>query len=436
MKIVVLAIRMGLGILVLTIAASSLLATSPADAAVRPVPDWQRITIQPLTQQQKIDTWGLDLKNRAQVRQFAENPAYARRVVADHRLNVVRIAIRADARAVDASGHLNEAYYAATIQAVRNVRLGNPQVRILASRRTITDCPEYRDTRCPDFTPSLKVDGQVSTARYGRLVVEYLLFLRRSGLVVSYLSLDNEPPNNEGHLTPDRFAEVAGVVRRNYPYPMPVLLGNDNVTADSRWLEAAPGSVQIATSHSNSRWYPNQSPSIRRFAAVAKRRGMRLWNTEMHWNDNTPSAVYVNAAKTLLTFFDHTDAGYSGFFWWGWQQDGDKGLLWRAYVRSTIGARPIRVTDQDGTAAARGALVTRAYRSGNTVYLWMLNDTARTIWNQRIFGSQSYRPTLNVWRQRGTRLVHTQQVAQRMNNRPTFSFRPHTISMVSLAANR
>jgi O-glycosyl hydrolase len=428
--------RVTLGTLVLTIAASSLLATSHADAAVQPVPNWQRITIRPLTQQQKIDTWGLDLKNRAQVAQFAENPAFARRVVADHRMNVVRITIRTDTRAVDASGHLIEAYYADTIGAVRNVRLGNPQVRILASRRTITDCPEYHDTRCPDFAPSLKVDGQVSTVRYGRLVVEYLLFLRRSGLVVNYLSLDNEPPNNEGNLTPDRFAEVAGVVRRNYPSPMPVLAGNDNVYADSRWLQAAPGSVQIASSHSNSRWYPDQSPVMRRFAAVAKKRGMRLWNTEMHWNDNTPKAVYVNAAKALLSFFDHTDAGYSGFFWWGWQQDGDKGLLWRAYIKSTIGARPILVTDKDGTAAARGALVTRAYRSGNTVYLWVLNDSARTVWNQRIFGSQSYRPTLNVWHQSGTRLVHTQQVAQRMNNQPTYSFRPHTISMVSLALIR
>jgi len=428
--------RVTLGTLVLAIAASSLLAMPHADAAVQPVSDRQRITIRPLTQRQKIDTWGLDLKNRAQVGQFAENPAYARRVVADHRLNVVRITIRADAKAVDGSGHLIEAYYADMIGAVRNVRLGNVKVRILASRRTITDCPGYHDTRCPDFAPSLKVDGQVSTARYGRLVVEYLLFLRRSGLVVNYLSLDNEPPNNEGHLDPHRFAEVAGVVRRNYPYPMPALAGNDNVYADSRWLQAAPDSVQIASSHSNSRWYPDQSPVMRRFAAVAKQRGMRLWNTEMHWNDNTPKAVYVNAAKALLTFFDHTDAGYSGFFWWGWQQDGDKGLLWRAYVRSTIGARPIMVTDQDGTAAARGALVTRAYRSGNTVFLWVLNDTARTVWNQRIFGSQSYRPTLNVWHQRGTSLVHTQQVAQRMNDRPAFSFGPHTISMVSLAVVR
>lgn len=410
-----------------------MLATPQASASTQVVPDWQRITLQPLTQKQTINMWGLDLKNPAQITKFSEDPAYAKRVMSTNPLTIVRVPIRSDIKGVDTEGHLNELAYERVVQAIRNVRLANPQVQIMASRKTVTDCAAYSDTRCLDFAPALKVNDQVSPARYGRLVAEYLKFMRRIGLRVSYLSIDNELTNNEGDLTPSRFASVLGAVRLNYPYTMPVILGNDGITGDGPWLKNAPPSVQIASAHSNSKWFPRHSSAIHEFATVAKQRGNRLWNTEMHWNgDPEGIGAYARAASTAFTFFDHTDVGYSGFMWWSWKQDGDAGLLWRAYLNSTIGARPIAVTDRDGNSTFRGTVTTRAYRNGNVVYLWVVNDTSEKIWNQRIFRTTSWTPIMNTWRQVGTKLVRSQQQAHRMNDHPTFSFGPHSISIVRL----
>ena len=76
-----------------------------------------------------------------------------------------------------------------------------------------------------------------------------------------------------------------------------------------------------------------------------------FWATEPHWGSETAQPDILNHAETAIcTLWDQTDLGMDGFMWWDYKRAGNlRGCLMRAVSVPLRGARPVEMTDHDGT---------------------------------------------------------------------------------------
>ena len=101
-----------------------------------------------------------------------------------------------------------------------------------------------------------------------------------------------------------------------------------------------------------------------------------FWATEPHWGSETAQPDILNHAETAIcTLWDQTDLGMDGFMWWDYKRAGNlRGCLMRAVSVPLRGARPVEMTDHDGTGTfAKGKLQTRAFREGNLLNVYAIN---------------------------------------------------------------
>lgn len=392
-----------------------------------------------------VTMWGFDLKQKCGplnncttvAQRLAYRPDVARQVFGSVRITHVRIAFRADAVGVT-DGHLDPKYLRHTLRAMRNIYAVNPRVVAYASRDTITDCGPGN---CADFAGSLKIRGKVSTARYGRLAAEYLTYMASKGVRVAYLGLDNEPGSNEGNLTPTRMAQTVAAVDRFYRPPMPRMVANDPANPEPHWWAKAGRTVTrrlaVAAIHSNpDRWAWRQAAGARATARYARAAGLARWNTEMHapGRDRLP---FNDAARTLRSLFDQVDMGYTGFFWWGFRPrefGTPQARLQHALVDSMWRAREVQVVDRDGDSTRAGSLVTRAYRQGKYVHLWIVNDTRRGIYQHPVFASGRTATTTRVerWTARGAGFRYSQGNGRVSNGLARVDMPARTITHVTV----
>jgi hypothetical protein len=393
-----------------------------------------------------VATWGYDLKQKCGpwnvctpvAKRLAYSPRVAQQVFGSGRITMVRIPFRADAVGTTPDGHLDPAYLRHTVLAMRNIYAVNPRVTAYASRDTITDCGA---TRCLDFAQSLKVKGSVSTFRYGRLAAEYLEYMRGQGIRITHLGLENEPGSNEGNLTPTRLAQTIASVDRFYRPTLPKMVANDPANPQPHWWAKAGRSVtrrlDVAAIHSNpDRWAWRQAEGARETARYARKAGLQRWNTEFHapGRDRLP---FNDAARTLRSLFDQVDMGYTGFFWWGFRPrefGTPQARLQHGLVDSLWRSRVLQVVDRDGDSTRAGSLITRAYRQGRFVHLWIVNDTRRGVYRHPVWMSGRTATTARVerWTARGPGFRFTQGNARVSNGLARVDMPPRTITHVTI----
>lgn len=343
----------------------------------------------------EIVGWGVDLKQRGRARYLADRPDVTRSIFRSPHIKYARVSFRADERGVDEDGNLRTGYLDSTLDVLRVARQVNPGLKVIGSRVTINDCPVKLDRRYPganltcfDYAPSLKggdPHGTLSVYRYGRVAAQYVAYLRSQRLGPSIFELDNEPHNNEGNLTPRRFADVVRSLDRNLgDAPMPRLTPPSENNPDGDWLRAAPQSLTrqltFATAHTNPDRRNRQKPGLVDLAQAGRARGLMPINTEFHWTET--SNRYAETRNAFLSMFDNLDAGIRMISWWGYKARGTstlKARMQEAMLSSTTGARWVHVTDVDGPSSAAGTFVTRAYRKGDMIRLWVVNDRRRPV---------------------------------------------------------
>jgi O-glycosyl hydrolase len=354
----------------------------------------------------KFTDWGFDIKQSCGKRaddgscvppvaaQVAASQAYADEIFKSGDMAVIRIPIRADELGVNASGGVKEGFYKEVIQAVKNAKAANPQVRVFASRSTISDCA-LESPECQDYADSLKNNGLVVIARYAKLLSQYLTFMDGAGVPIDVLGVENEPHNNfgEGNLATcfkqatdgcaDRFYQLIASLKSQHPKPLPQLVGDDAgwpdvdfadaLTKDGKW-----GLLDVITTHYQSGDRKTRHPLLDSLATKAHNHDHPLWDTEYHYDDIAGQGEYSDAALGVFGALDHLDAGFSGITWWSFKPRSagtSKAQIQSAMVESTANAVPLDTDDGDDKVLERTTFGSRALRHGSTVMVWLVNDT-------------------------------------------------------------
>ncbi len=402
----------------------------------------------------RFTDWGFDLKQECRkcpsvARRIANNPDYARAVFGSGKVSMVRIALRADPKGVGRNGHLLRGWYADTVRAVRVIRAVNPAVKIYASRSTVGSCKVRQDEgRCMDFAPSLKaggVHGRVLLWKYGRLLAEYLRYMRSHRVPVSVLGIDNEPHANEANLTPARFLRTIWALDRHFGPRLPRLEANSANNPDPEWFDTASPALlrrlSIAAIHSHpDRWHWRQRQPAVQVVRIAKRHGLARWNTELHWT--VSPSPYGAASRSLNSVLNQLDAGYTAMVLWGYRPRNTgfaTAQIQNALVDTIDNSQPVKTRDWDGDTARLDTLTTRAFLRGGYVYLWVINDRRRSFWNRHITiaGRRTAAPRYERWKVgRDGHLVHRIGRGRIENGVATMSFPSRTITLARLSLRR
>ncbi len=376
------------------------------------------VTVQIDAMGARFTDWGFDIKQVCGVKsppdcvprvasQLATDRAFAEEIFGSGNMKVLRIPIRADDKGVDANGHFIPDYYGVFVQAALQALSVNKNVKIFASRSTVSDC-SLGTPQCKDFADSLKQggksDGPVQMGKYGEMLAEYLEYFDSKGVHVSILGVDNEPTNNEGNITVPRFEEILAAVNTNYTKRMPEIVANDGAHPDTDFLtdlgqRGVWGKVTYASTHYQSDERPTRHAELKAFAAIAHDHKHPLWDTEYHYTDADKLGEYADSALGLYGLFDQFDLGFTGITWWAFHPRSEgtaKAQIQSAFVDSTAGAWPLDTNDGDGPESARGTLTSRAFRSGHDVYVWVVNDTDKSFKNKPIQLARKGQGNVNV----------------------------------------
>jgi hypothetical protein len=421
----------------------------------------------------RFTDWGLDIKQSCSqgadpcvppvAKKLAADPAWAAEIFGSGRMNVLRIPIRADGKGVDGSGSFDPSYYGIIVQAAKNALAVNPNIRIFASRSTVSDCPNG-DPSCMDFAESLKEGGKASGKvlmwKYGRLLGQYLTWFDAQGVHVDILGPDNEPTNNEGQLSITRIEDAMKSLDEHYDKSRPKLMLNDGSKPDIEFLEKVDALgkwplVGFAGTHYQSDERATRHDLLDEFAAFARHQGHKqVWDTEYHFTDNKPNddkpgvlGEFADAALGVYGIFDQLDAGLSGIVWWSYRPPSEgtsKSEIQTALVETIGGAFPLATSDGDGPASRRSSLNTRAVHQGKDVVLWVVNDSGydypqKPIVLRKENGSRiqvKSAPTWERWKRvdpTGGAMSHSNGVGKVVKGNASVAYPPNSITVVRIA---
>ncbi|MCG8699414.1 MAG: hypothetical protein MI922_15265, partial [Bacteroidales bacterium] len=226
--------------------------------------------------------------------------------------------------------------------------------------------------------------------KYARMVADYLVYFESKGFVFDVLGIDNEDAYNEGQMTanPWRHKETIDhlrVLAEERGFHLPLIIGPEDYGPKPHWMQEMVQKgwgdrVDIVGTHYYPRWRP-----MAKLKDMLQYAGDRpIWHSEVHWDNMDDTDVITEAELALATIFDCFDVGFTGMAWWAYTRSGIKGDIEKTLVRSTVGHRPIEVVDFDGATAKTGKVITRAFRAGDHITLWLTNNTDRTYANMEI----------------------------------------------------
>ncbi|MCX7015766.1 MAG: hypothetical protein NTW86_24970, partial [Candidatus Sumerlaeota bacterium] len=233
-----------------------------------------------------------------------------------------------------------------------------------------------------------------------RMLADYLQFMKDHGFAIDILGINCEPEGNEGVFTAAKHKETIDELRRlskslGFSFVMPSRIVCPN-TIDPGYGYDKEGNahgaqfikelnqngwgdrLDVAGTHyyHGDAWRPRSD--LDDFCREAGDRPK--WNTEVHWKDQGAD-VMANAEKAMAGVFDCIDAGMTGFVWWSYRREETdlKSSLIHRLTLSTLGSRPIDVDDVDGRGMkVAGQLITRGFRKGLDVTLWVINNNEST----------------------------------------------------------
>ena len=329
------------------------------------------VSIQPDNQGQLITGWGYDTEGNGG---WSVSPSYAQTLFVTDQMNILRTCIwgTSGKPAHPSAGVVVGSYYDSEVYAIQNAKAANPNVVIIGHK--VLD----NLTTFPDWT---KNSSGVIASQYAIMLADYLQYIQtQSGYAIDVLAMDNERMWNEGTITPSVFNDVVNNLRslaasRGFHLPSK-FIGPENYNPDWSWLSTLISSgwgtnLNIVGTH----YYPHRPLSDLQ-TLVADGNSRPVWHTEVHWDDKYGDVI-TNAERALVTLFDCTDTGLSGYIWWQYTRSGVKGSLEQAFCTSTTGTRPVSTGNSiNGSGSTLFTLVTRAYRSDTGIVIWVLNNTA------------------------------------------------------------
>jgi hypothetical protein len=385
-----------------------------------------QITVYPEVQDQTITDWGYDIKQPGKAAGLGN--ARINQVFIGDGMSVLRLPVRArDAH--PSEGVVTASAYADVIGAIQRVKAIKPSVKLFASLRL-----EGAET-FNDWMVISPTDRRVVAAKLAIVYRDFLVYMRSQGITIDIFGIDNEVEFNGGDITPSKYKTIVDLMRvdaRNGLFTMPPLLVAPETYGPNNafnWLTTLHNNgwssyYDIAGTH----YYPHLRPlsSLTNFCNLAANK--IKWNTEIHWDMKDDVADQLEAEEGLIAIFDGFDLGMTGQTWWNYGTGTDfRAQMNGELVRSTNNARVIDINDSDGRGMTQETkLNTRAFRRGNELMIWILNNRNITLDNHvvtlatgRADGTPTFTRWVNTVRQTGNAIANNNRVTLSI---PAFSY--------------
>lgn len=266
----------------------------------------------------------------------------------------------------------------ASIEFAKQIR-GNRPFSLFASKKL-----ENKDS-FPDW---VKDENGVIPDQYAILVADYIEFMIEKGHPIEYLGVDNEFEFNEGVITPQKYIDIIDELRLLADargFEMPILVGYEDFGPDkNNWVQEfldlnGGDRMEIYGTH----YYPEFRPYEKLLLDLERVGDIPFWSTEPHWDNKSTVEDFQEALEGMVTLWQQTDNNMSGFMWWNYEVNGNlRSNLMRMSSTPLLGARPIDITDIDGTDIIElNKLHTRAFIEENTITVYAVNFSGNTYQN-------------------------------------------------------
>lgn len=324
-----------------------------------------------------VGKWGYDIKQDGRARGL--KPALAQELFGDIGMNLLRVAVRAK-DGHPGRGDVKRAAYEEDLDAIETAKAVKPGLDVFASVKLLG-----KDS----FPGWVKDGGEVTAEKYAALIEDYLAFMKKEGVAIDWLGVDNERKFNEGNITPGKYNRIVADVKawcRSHDVKVPGFIAPDDYgpAEDTPWLRdlwQSPAQFQHVD-HVGVHTYSKHRDAgyVNALETLGNNvHGKRLWETELHWNDrNDDDAVGFDDVKSgMLLAMDHFDQGFASLTWWAFQprSKGTKAAaIMSDLVETTLGAATLPTDDKDGKTVAMNKLNARALKNGpNQLTLWVAN---------------------------------------------------------------
>lgn len=288
-------------------------------------------------------------------------------------------------------GTIEGQYYADMLNSIERAKKarGDRGLIIFASKKL------DGKTSFPDW---VKDANGVIPEKYGKMLVDYIQFLRDKGIVIDVLGIDNESNFNEGMISPQKHKLIVDYLKMQsvkLGFKMPLVIGPERFepmgNVENSWLKILyennwESSIDIYGTH----YYPQHRYSDRLQYELSLKGDKPFWSTELHWPSEKVQTDVLDYAETVIcTLWDQTDLGMDAFMWWDYKPgDSLRGCLMSAVSVPLHGSRPIMMTDVDGSdIKTDGTFKTRAFRNNKTgmIYVYVINMSGSNEYNDYRF---------------------------------------------------
>ncbi len=323
----------------------------------------------------QIDRFFYDFKSPGAPKKFVRN-GWAKTLLNDYGFNGIRTSIYGTAKkpAHPHPGTVLEEYYAPEALGLKLAKTLNPDLVIFASKKL-----EGTDS-FPNWT---KDERGVIPEKYAVMIVDYLEYMKREGLEVDVLGIDNERRFNEGKIMPGMHREVVLELRRltaKRDLKMPLIIGHeDYAMGRNNWMASFDAMDCDTMDIFGAHYYPRQRVLDRLMSDLEYAGDREKWHTELHWDSHGHPEGSADSLETavcsFLALWDCVDNGMNGLMWWDFcpPRTRRSHLMHMASV-PLVNAWPVKVVDPDGSGTVDlNQLHTRAFLQGDTLTVYALN---------------------------------------------------------------
>jgi hypothetical protein len=219
--------------------------------------------------------------------------------------------------------------------------------------------------------------------------------MKREGLEVDILGIDNERRFNEGNIMPETHRDIVLELRKltaERGLKMPKIIGHeDYAVGRNNWMKTFDGlnsdTMDIFGAH-----YYTRARLLNKLKSDLNYAGDReKWHSELHWDNHGDANDSTHSMKTavcsFLALWDCVDNGMNGFSWWDFNPEKKRrDYLMHAASVPLVNAWPVNVIDPDGSETVDlEELHTRAFLQGDLLTIYAINFDSSHEWDNLRF---------------------------------------------------
>lgn len=339
----------------------------------------------------QINRMFYDLKSPGAPRKFVRGD-WAKTLLVDYDFNGLRTSIygTGEKPAHPAPGVVVEKFYDAETKAMKLAKKIRPDTLIFASKKL-----DNKDS-FPEWT---KDGGGVIPKQYAILLIDYLEYMKRNGLQVDVLGVDNERRFNEGNIMPRKHRDIVLELRKLTAargLKMPKIIGHeDYAMGRDQWMKKFVALKSDTMDVFGGHYYTRHRPLDKLKSDLAYAGDREKWHSELHWDEHGEKGSGTHSMKSAICSFialwDCTDNGMNGLMWWDLNpKKRRRDHLMHAATVPLVNARPVRTVDPDGPKTLDiEELHTRTFLQGDRMTVYALNFDPDKTWKDLNFRLES-----------------------------------------------